>query len=200
MDKRKEEIVEVALRRFAHYGFSKTTMNEVAEDLKITKANLYYYYPDKASLIKDVIYFVARQVYESENALIEKYDNNLLEILFAVLQLRAEYMRKYYVLHINENLEWIKGLNLDEVIDSFFKRDVDSVCKLFAKAKEAGELVVSDIKAASVCYVEIVKGLGILCNVSDIMTGIPNEENVDKILDSQKRATQFIFKEKIVTK
>ncbi|UZJ66593.1 TetR/AcrR family transcriptional regulator [Sphingobacterium sp. KU25419] len=39
-DNKKELIIAAAIRRFAHYGFSKTTMNEIAEDVKITKANL----------------------------------------------------------------------------------------------------------------------------------------------------------------
>ncbi|MBB1643791.1 TetR/AcrR family transcriptional regulator [Sphingobacterium sp. UME9] len=47
MEDRKDQIIHAAIRRFMHYGFSKTTMNEIAEDIKITKANLYYYYSEK---------------------------------------------------------------------------------------------------------------------------------------------------------
>ena len=49
------EILKVAQRRFGIYGLEKTTMKEIAADLGISKASLYYYYPDKESLFKAVV-------------------------------------------------------------------------------------------------------------------------------------------------
>ncbi|WP_321331017.1 TetR/AcrR family transcriptional regulator [uncultured Bacteroides sp.] len=48
-------IIEVAQNRFGLYGFEKTTMNEIASDLNISKGSLYYYFPDKESLYIAVI-------------------------------------------------------------------------------------------------------------------------------------------------
>ncbi|GGH26671.1 TetR/AcrR family transcriptional regulator [Sphingobacterium alkalisoli] len=199
MDNRKEEIVEAAIKRFSHYGFNKTTMNEIAEDLRITKANLYYYYPDKNALIKDVLSAIAQEANQCECAIIGKYDNNLLETLFALLELRASYIRKYYVLHLSENLEWIKGLELTDVLIEFHKRDISNIKNLLTKAIAAGEVKIIDVECASLCFVEIVRGLGIMHNIADIVTGLPNVNKVDKILVSQKKATQFIFEGKIVS-
>jgi len=49
-DVKKEKILEAAHQRFLHYGYSKTTMNEIAGDLSMSKALLYYYFPDKSEL------------------------------------------------------------------------------------------------------------------------------------------------------
>jgi AcrR family transcriptional regulator len=49
-DIKKEKILEAAHQRFLHYGYSKTTMNEIAGDLSMSKALLYYYFPDKSEL------------------------------------------------------------------------------------------------------------------------------------------------------
>ena len=49
-DKKRIIIIEAALKRFAHYGLSKTTMSEIAKDISLSKALLYYYFPDKISL------------------------------------------------------------------------------------------------------------------------------------------------------
>lgn len=49
-DKKRILIIEAALKRFAHYGLSKTTMTEIAKDISFSKALLYYYFPDKLSL------------------------------------------------------------------------------------------------------------------------------------------------------
>jgi TetR/AcrR family transcriptional regulator len=53
-DKKKDQIIEAALNRFMHFGIPKTTMNEIADDLSISKALLYYYFPDKSSLTYEV--------------------------------------------------------------------------------------------------------------------------------------------------
>ena len=112
MDKRKEEIVEVALKRFCHYGFSKTTMNEIAEDLHITKANLYYYYQDKAALIRDVIRSVSNVLEKDEQKIIDQFESDFLGTLFGMLELHSSFLSKYYMLSINENLEWIRGVEV----------------------------------------------------------------------------------------
>lgn len=199
MDKRKEEIIDVALRRFCHYGFNKTTMNEIAEDMKITKANLYYYYQDKSALIRDAIGLVADELYEKEWGLIDNYNGNLIQTLYDIVDLRATYLSKYYMLHIDENLEWIKGVEITSVIDNLYKRDISAINALFSKAVEMGGVHIRDVEEASVSFVEIMKSVGIMHNVQDIMSGIPNRDNVGHILESQKRAIRLIFEERIVT-
>src|SRR5688572_33453931 len=48
-------ILEAARKRFAHYGLTTTTMNEIAADIGMSKASLYYYFPDKENLFVAVI-------------------------------------------------------------------------------------------------------------------------------------------------
>ncbi|MEM7467236.1 MAG: TetR/AcrR family transcriptional regulator [Pseudomonadota bacterium] len=44
------DIVEVALNRFLHYGYNKTTMAEIAEDIGMSAANLYRYFDNKQDI------------------------------------------------------------------------------------------------------------------------------------------------------
>jgi TetR/AcrR family transcriptional regulator len=56
MEKTKQQIIIDAARdRFAHFGFSKVTMDEIASDVELGKASLYYYFPTKEELFKAVI-------------------------------------------------------------------------------------------------------------------------------------------------
>jgi TetR/AcrR family transcriptional regulator len=48
-------IIDAARDRFAHFGFSKVTMDEIASDVELGKASLYYYFPTKEELFKAVI-------------------------------------------------------------------------------------------------------------------------------------------------
>ena len=63
-DKKREAIIEAAKKRFSHFGVGKTTMNEIADDLSISKASLYYYFPDKLNLYAAVL----QTIIESEQA------------------------------------------------------------------------------------------------------------------------------------
>lgn len=58
-EKQKEDkaelITSAAQKRFGIYGVEKTSMQEIANDLRMSKASLYYYFPDKESLYKSVI-------------------------------------------------------------------------------------------------------------------------------------------------
>ena len=48
-------ILKAARQRFAHYGYSKVTMDEIAADVEMGKASLYYYFPTKENLFQEVI-------------------------------------------------------------------------------------------------------------------------------------------------
>ncbi|GAB6282243.1 MAG: hypothetical protein STSR0008_09870 [Ignavibacterium sp.] len=50
-----EQIIEAARKRFAVYGFLKVTMDEIALDMEMGKASLYYYFPTKENLFEEVI-------------------------------------------------------------------------------------------------------------------------------------------------
>jgi TetR/AcrR family transcriptional regulator len=53
-DVQREQILVTAARLFAASGYSATSMNEVAEALGTSKANLYYYVRDKYKLLVDI--------------------------------------------------------------------------------------------------------------------------------------------------
>jgi TetR/AcrR family transcriptional repressor of mexJK operon len=48
-------ILDAAHKRFARYGLTKVTMDEIAEDLGMSKAALYYYFPTKEDLYRNVV-------------------------------------------------------------------------------------------------------------------------------------------------
>jgi len=48
-------IVEKAREIFAHYGFRKTTMNEIADGVGKRKSSLYYYFDSKEDVYRAVI-------------------------------------------------------------------------------------------------------------------------------------------------
>ena len=56
LTKDKEDLIlQAAQLRFAGYGYSKVTMDEIAEDIGMAKASLYYYFPTKEAIFRSVI-------------------------------------------------------------------------------------------------------------------------------------------------
>lgn len=52
---KEKAIISAAGTRFALYGFSKVSMEEIATDVGMGKASLYYYFPTKESVFQAVI-------------------------------------------------------------------------------------------------------------------------------------------------
>ena len=48
-------ILKSAQKRFMTYGYSKVTMDEIAEDIGMAKASLYYYFQTKDDIFRGVI-------------------------------------------------------------------------------------------------------------------------------------------------
>ncbi|WP_447768616.1 TetR/AcrR family transcriptional regulator [Sphingobacterium faecium] len=192
-DNKKELIIAAAIRRFAHYGFSKTTMNEIAEDVKITKANLYYYYPEKTALIHDVILAVTDDFRKLEQDLIEKSDSSIFDLIIALLDLKSAFIEQHYMLHMNENIEWIKGAPLQTLMREIHEKEIVQVAKLFQKGVDNKELAIEDVNKASETYVYLMKSIGLVGILCDVFTGIPTQCNVGDVLQKQKDATLLIF-------
>ena len=58
---RKNQIIRAAAKRFARHGLNKTTLDEVARDIRIGKATIYHYFTSK-----DDLYFATLK-WECEN-------------------------------------------------------------------------------------------------------------------------------------
>ena len=85
--KEKEQtILKAARERFAHYGFSKVTMDEIAMDVEMGKASLYYYFPTKENIFRAVIQ-------QEQNQFIEVVETILAKNI-SVSQKLIEYVEK----------------------------------------------------------------------------------------------------------
>jgi AcrR family transcriptional regulator len=83
-DIKREKILEASYQRFLHYGYSKTTMNEIAGDLSMSKALLYYYFPDKSELYMAVMRKLANDYLELLEGSAGQFSNLRDAFLFQV--------------------------------------------------------------------------------------------------------------------
>ena len=54
-DDKRRALLSVAARLFAAHGFDRTSISEIADKARVSKALLYHYYPSKSALLYDII-------------------------------------------------------------------------------------------------------------------------------------------------
>jgi TetR/AcrR family transcriptional regulator len=92
-DKTKERaIIDAAKDRFAHFGFSKVTMEEIASDVELGKASLYYYFPTKEDLFRAVISLEQNQLKENIEQILHK-SNPASQKLQEYVKLRTKFFQ-----------------------------------------------------------------------------------------------------------
>ncbi|MCZ4225075.1 TetR/AcrR family transcriptional regulator [Pedobacter rhodius] len=193
-DKKREQIIDGAIKRFIHFGISKTTMNDIAEDLSVSKPSLYYYFPDKKHLILGVIERVFNDFFE---LLKKKYnpDQTLEDILFNTIDVRNTFFQKYYRLRITEGIpdllndDFIKGkLHVLKSAEKVFFSDI------FEQAKVKGEIHHEDMSHIAELYLESLIGLCTMCIIETGKDLFPDKKALNKMTLKQKSLTSIFIK------
>lgn len=95
LDQKQEAIIEAAIKRFAHFGVAKTTMTEIATDLSLSKASLYYYFPDKLNLYAAVLTTITESGAKEDDEKLENESDPFKAIQF-FLKRRTDFIIKYH--------------------------------------------------------------------------------------------------------
>lgn len=96
-DSKVQHIVDVAEKHFAMHGYSKVTMEDVATELGISKASLYYYFEDKSELFRAVFAKIRDAFWDDLSVLLERNMTGS-ERLKAYAKLRHRLFHKYITL------------------------------------------------------------------------------------------------------
>ena len=194
-DKKRDAIIEGAIKRFIHFGINKTTMNEIAEDLSVTKPSLYYYFPDKSSLIFGVIDKIFSDYFE----LVEKELINDVPLemrLASFIEIKHKFFQKYYMLHLSGGSP-DSSLNSADLRAHFMKmkaKDLKLHMDLFRKAMESGEIAQADTEKIAELYLESLAGITSLCIMHGNKELFPSKKELKTILDKQINLSHIFIK------
>ena len=78
--RKRERIIRAAGQAFGRKGFHATTLDEIAAELDVTKASLYYYFETKEALLYEVHLLSLQEVNERLEQILER-DGSPLELL-----------------------------------------------------------------------------------------------------------------------
>ena len=103
MESREEQILRIAAKLFGTKGYDRTSLRDIADVAGITKAALYYYFPDKEALYDKVVIGALESLYEFVATQVTAADSPSAR-LNAFIVATAQYMGK-------DRWSWMAGSN-----------------------------------------------------------------------------------------
>lgn len=140
-EKTRELILESALEVFYEKGFSRTTLNDIAQNAGMTRGAIYWHFTDKVELYTQLAQSIEEQTDFDPN-LFSKRANSLGEIEMVIHAYLALFKNKKYLMFYeisNYKTEWMEELS--EVLEAGKKEVkyiVDSLQKDFAHLQKKG--------------------------------------------------------------
>lgn len=94
-DKKKQQIINSAMKEFSDKGYKKASTNEIAKNASISKGSLFNYFLNKEELFK---YMYELSICEMEKKLYSKLENqkkDFFEVIRNISYLKIDYLMEY---------------------------------------------------------------------------------------------------------
>lgn len=191
-EKVRQQIISVALERFAHFGVEKTTMYEIAKAADITTPCLASYFVNKQVLVNEI----GKEIIQHENTqlsnLVHK-DTPIIQALYRLLEIKDKTRRKYSRTQILYNRGGIYA-GLPEALIKLIKTvEIRQLSRIFKRGIENGELVSFPIQHISELYAEVLQGLVTASGTKISSVSIGRSFLPEEILEKQKEMTRIFI-------
>ena len=195
VDVKRAKILDVAKRRFSHFGMAKTTMAELAKDLSFSKALLYYYFPDKHSLYTAVLEEVINEMLYKVDVYMEQA-NSVEAILQYAVQSRMAIMRENYNLFEYSSSQLIQNPGeMGKDIGPFFERVRDQYSRILKKGVESREIEVDDLDETAELLLFSLMGMRAGILTKDLNGSLfPTPDEFDFILAKQQKMVKIFLR------
>ena len=155
----KKRIMQISRELYARYGFRKTTLNDIARELGMTKSSIYYYFGNKEEKFNQLISsdiekwkkelsdFVGRQ--DSVQEKLAAYITKKMEIVCSISDFYRSPIEEYH-----ENFSLIEKLRAETD-----KEEIGIIKEILGEGNRQGVFNVQDIDMTALNMLNILKGL-----------------------------------------
>ncbi|MGD0339868.1 MAG: TetR/AcrR family transcriptional regulator [Bacteroidota bacterium] len=163
-------ILTAAQKRFALYGYGKVTMEEIAEDVRMAKASLYYYFPTKEVIFRRVIQREQHEFIGYMTGVLQKTPT-ASQKLKAYVQHRYSFFDKLLNLHSLSNESWLalKPLYRD-LFNVFANEELKLLTQIVHEGKQSGEFNISSPHKTALLLLHVLQGLRVRVFRSTVVT------------------------------
>lgn len=195
-DKKRELIIEGAIKRFIHFGIHKTTMNEIAEDLSVSKPSLYYYFPDKTSLILGVMEKIFDDYFDVLHK-DQKLGIPLETTLLNIIEIKHKFFLRYYMLHLSYGNpdSSLSSVELKNYLETMMARNLKFHESVFEIAVANKEIAPQDnIPKIAELYLSCQSGLTSLCIMHGNKELFPGKKELKLMKEKQVNLSRIFIK------
>ena len=152
-------ILEAARKRFAYYGFSKVTMDEISSDVGLGKASLYYYFPTKEGLFRAVL-AQEKDLFLCEMRAILQKTGEASDQLHLYVEKRLDLFRDLVNL---STMSVEKEIDLMTPFAEFFteleKEEMKLILQILQTGRRKGEFAISGMQQTAEVILHVLHGL-----------------------------------------
>ncbi len=189
-EKRKNQILDAAMKTFSEVGFHKARMSDIADTSGLSKGSLYWYFDSKDSIILNLL----EKFFEPEL-------NDLKDLL--VDSRSAEDRLEIYVDRVSDDmvamLKWMPLIHdfialafrkepVRKAISSYYQRHLEILLSLIQQGLDSGEFQADSAMEASIAIGSILEGTVLLWVYDPSQIDIKNhiKSNINLLLKGLK--------------
>lgn len=158
-DEYRKRIILTASTIFSHYGFRKTTMDEISRALKKGKSSIYYYFGSKEEIFEAVVLYEANQLRSRLTKAIKEVDSppdKLRNYIYVRMKEFAK-LSNYYNAVFDKNLDHFEFI---EKIRSRYDREELAILRLLVYVgTNRGIFAVEDSEYTAMAIQTMLKGM-----------------------------------------
>jgi AcrR family transcriptional regulator len=190
---KEDRIIDTAQKLFGIYGVEKVSMNEIAIELRLSKASLYYYFPDKESLYFAVLEKEQSVFHSRVIEVIMKYDDPE-KMLSEYAILRLEHFRR--LLNLSRlRLEVFADLKpvLGEKLKIFRDKEIDTIKRILEKGVRTGIFSMMDVSGIACLFLDLLRGLRV-SHISGRRMMVIEQPEYDRLLEQTNSFTGIFIR------
>ena len=186
---RHAQIVEAAIRRFCHFGIQKTTLSEIADDLALSKQALYYYFPDKQTIMAAVSQKLANDYTQALHK-ISRDAVSVKDALIKLIKVKKSFFEKYFMLVGEaESAESPFKKSAGDWKNRFNEEEIKMLKPIFEKGVATGELQPLDTAKTSALLLDTLYAFRKRVNEK----AVPDTHLIHEVFAKQLEVTELFY-------
>lgn len=177
----RELIIQVSAQLFGRFGYKKTTMEDIAQALRMGKSSLYYYFKSKEEVFQAVVEMEASQLKAAVLVAINK-ESDPQEKLRQYVMVRMQKFKETVNLYEAVRSDYLMHLPfIEKVRVKYDLEEVSIIQGILKDGQQKAVFRIDDIQLGAVAIAIAMKGLEIPLLINDLENNL--QLRLDKLLE-----------------
>jgi AcrR family transcriptional regulator len=175
------KIIDVARNIFSHFGFKKTTMEEIALATRKGKSSIYYYFNSKEDIFKAVVEKEADELLDELIRSISVIDDPIekLKVYILTRMRKLKKLTNFYTVLKSEFLSHLEFI--EEIRKKYDNDEIRIITGILEDGVKSGKFDIEDPHLSALAIVTAMKGLEVPIFISKETSNF--EERMDSLLN-----------------